>query len=67
MKPYLEKKKSQKRAGVVAQAVGPEFKPQHCKKIKYINKSNSENSTTKAVIQFRKWVKDLDNFFRHFS
>jgi hypothetical protein len=31
MKPYLEKrkKKSQKRAGGVAQGVGPEFKPQY--------------------------------------
>jgi hypothetical protein len=28
-RPYLKKKKSQKRAGGVAQGVGPEFKPQH--------------------------------------
>jgi hypothetical protein len=30
----LKKKKSQKRACEVAQGIGPEFKPQHCKKKK---------------------------------
>jgi hypothetical protein len=35
VRPYLKKKNpSQKRVGGVAQGVGPEFKPQHCKKIK---------------------------------
>jgi hypothetical protein len=34
MKPYLKKKKSQKRSGGVAQGVGPEFKPQYHKKKK---------------------------------
>jgi hypothetical protein len=29
MRPYLEKNPSQKRAGGVAQGVGPEFKPQY--------------------------------------
>jgi hypothetical protein len=31
---YLEKHRSQKRAGGVAQGVGPEFKPQYSKKKK---------------------------------
>jgi hypothetical protein len=30
-RPYLKKNPSQKRAGGVAQGVGPEFKPQHRK------------------------------------
>jgi hypothetical protein len=30
--PYLEKIHHKKRADGVAQGVGPEFKPQHCKK-----------------------------------
>jgi hypothetical protein len=34
MRPYLDKNPSQKRAGGVAQGVGPEFKPQYCKKRK---------------------------------
>jgi hypothetical protein len=34
MRPYLEKKLSQKRAGRVAEGVGPEFKPQYHKKEK---------------------------------
>jgi hypothetical protein len=34
---YLKKKKSQKRAGGVAQGTGPEFKLQHCKKRKKKN------------------------------
>jgi hypothetical protein len=33
-RPYLEKKPSQKRAGGLAQGVGPEFKPQYCQKKK---------------------------------
>jgi hypothetical protein len=32
--PYLEKHTTKKRAGGVAQGVGPEFKPQYHKKIK---------------------------------
>jgi hypothetical protein len=32
--PYLEKTHHKKRAGEVAQDIGPEFKPQHCKKKK---------------------------------
>jgi hypothetical protein len=31
-RPYLEKNSSQKRAGGLAQGVGPEFTPQYCKK-----------------------------------
>jgi hypothetical protein len=34
MRTYLKKKSSQKRAGGVAQGVGPEFKPQYSKKEK---------------------------------
>jgi hypothetical protein len=34
VRPYLEKTPSQKRAGRVAQDVGPEFKPQYCHKKK---------------------------------
>jgi hypothetical protein len=34
VRPYLKKNPSQKRAGGVAQGVGPEFKPQYCKKKK---------------------------------
>jgi hypothetical protein len=32
VRPYLEKNPSQKRAGGIAQGVGPEFKPQYLKK-----------------------------------
>jgi hypothetical protein len=34
MRPYLKKKHHKKRAGGVAQGVGPEFKPQYCIKKK---------------------------------
>jgi hypothetical protein len=34
MRPYLKKNPSLKGAGVVAQGVGPEFKPQYPKKKK---------------------------------
>jgi glutamine amidotransferase-like uncharacterized protein len=34
MRPYLEEKKSQKRAGGVVQGIGPEIEPQNCKKKK---------------------------------
>jgi hypothetical protein len=34
MRPYLEKPPHKNGAGGVAQGVGPEFKPQHCKKKK---------------------------------
>jgi hypothetical protein len=37
MRPYLEKNPSRKRAGGVAQGVGPEFKSQYCKKEKKRN------------------------------
>jgi hypothetical protein len=36
MRPYLEKKKSQERTGGVAQGIGPEIKPQYCKKKKKV-------------------------------
>jgi hypothetical protein len=32
MRPYLEKNLYKNRAGGVSQGVGPEFKPQYCKK-----------------------------------
>jgi hypothetical protein len=38
MRTYLEKNPSQKRAGRMAQGVGPEFKPQYCKKKKLVIK-----------------------------
>jgi hypothetical protein len=34
MRPYLEKPHHKKWAGGVAKGVGPEFKPQYCKKKK---------------------------------
>jgi hypothetical protein len=34
MRPYVKGNPSQKRTGGVAQSVGPEFKPQYCKKKK---------------------------------
>jgi hypothetical protein len=36
MRPYLEKTHHKKRAGGVAQSVGPEFKSQNCKKKKKV-------------------------------
>jgi hypothetical protein len=38
MRPYLEKNPSQKRAGAVAEGVGPEFKPQYHQTNKQTNK-----------------------------
>jgi hypothetical protein len=38
MRPYLEKTHHKKRAGEVAQGVGPEFKPQYYKKKDNISK-----------------------------
>jgi hypothetical protein len=37
MRPYFKKNLSQKKAGGVAQGVGPEFKPQYLKKKKRIH------------------------------
>jgi hypothetical protein len=34
VRPYFKKEPLQKRAGGVTQDVGPEFKPQYCKKTK---------------------------------
>jgi hypothetical protein len=46
MRPYLEKKAlHKKRAGGVAQGVGPEFKPQYCKR-----KKRSERINIKMLI-----------------
>jgi hypothetical protein len=41
VRPYLEKKPSQKRAGGMAQGVGPEFKPKHHKKKKKKKKTGA--------------------------
>jgi hypothetical protein len=39
------KNPSQKRAGTVAQGVGPEFKPQYCKKKKVFKNGGQESKT----------------------
>jgi hypothetical protein len=44
VRPYLKKKKSQKRAGGVAQGIHPKFKPQYCQKKNQIVKSVSINT-----------------------
>jgi hypothetical protein len=44
MKTYLEKDPSQKSAGGVAQGVGPEFKPQYCRKKKKRRKERLLNA-----------------------
>jgi hypothetical protein len=48
-RPYLEKSITQKKAGGVAQGVGPEFKPSHRKKdsedIKQYYNSKSKSKT----------------------
>jgi hypothetical protein len=43
-KPYLEKPITKKRTGVVAQGVGPEFKPQYLKKKKKKKKKEGNGS-----------------------
>jgi hypothetical protein len=49
VRPYLEKKKSQNRAGGVAQGVGPEFKPQYCqKKISLKQKKKKKRGRTRT-------------------
>jgi hypothetical protein len=45
LRPYLEKKPSQKRAGGVAQSVVPEFKPQYSKKKGKEKKKTGTGST----------------------
>jgi hypothetical protein len=44
VRPYLEKTHHKKRTGRVAQGVGPEFKPQYCKK-----KKKKPTTTTKKT------------------
>jgi hypothetical protein len=46
LRPYLEKKPSQKRAGGVAQSVVPEFKPQYSKKKKRKEKKKTGTGST---------------------
>jgi hypothetical protein len=48
VRPYLEKNPSQKRAGGVAQGVGPEFKPQYCKKKKKKSPDSKIPNTNKG-------------------
>jgi hypothetical protein len=43
LRPYLKKTLPKKNAGGVAQGVGPEFKPQHCKKKKKERKKKKKN------------------------
>jgi hypothetical protein len=45
MRLHLEKNPSQKRAGGVTQGVGPEFKPQYCKKKTKKNKKKQNPPT----------------------
>jgi hypothetical protein len=47
VRPYLEKKKITKRAGGVAQGVGPEFKPSTTKQNK--TKQNKAKQNSKAA------------------
>jgi glutamine amidotransferase-like uncharacterized protein len=47
-KPYLKKTLSPKRAGVVAQGVRSEFKPQYCKK----KKKEKKKAVSKLTCQF---------------
>jgi hypothetical protein len=48
---YLEKNQSQKRAGGVAQCVGPEFKPWYCKK-----KKKKTNQTKPHSSSPEQWI-----------
>jgi hypothetical protein len=52
-KPYLEKPITKKRTGVVAQGVGPEFKPQYLKKKKCFEDWQSANPSTEKKNVFR--------------
>jgi hypothetical protein len=45
VRPYLEKNPSQKRAGGVAQDVGPEFKPWYCQKKKKIQRERERETS----------------------
>jgi hypothetical protein len=44
----------------VAQVVGPEFKPQYCKKTKKQNKTKQKNQHRKKVIEIPISINDLD-------
>jgi hypothetical protein len=52
MRPYLENTHHKKKAGGVAQGIGPEFKPQCCKKKNKLRKSlrPSEAIEIKSVV-----------------
>jgi hypothetical protein len=52
LRPYLEKNPSQKRAVEVAQGVGPEFKPQYCKKIKKEKEREREREREREEKQY---------------
>jgi hypothetical protein len=47
MRPYLEKTLHEKKAGGIAQDVGPEFKPQYHKKKKKERKKDQQNRVQK--------------------
>jgi hypothetical protein len=59
---YLEKKKSQKRAGGVDQGEGPEFKPQYHKKKKQKRKKCSFNKYLPNTYHYY----HVDNEFQSF-
>jgi spore germination protein GerM len=48
MRPYLQKTHHKKRAGRMAQGVGPEFKSQHCQK--QTNKQTENNSAVHVQV-----------------
>jgi hypothetical protein len=53
MRPYLKKKKSQKRTGIVVQGVGPEFKPQyHKKKVRGVERGRVRSGVTMRWMEF---------------
>jgi hypothetical protein len=56
VRPYLKKTPSQKRAGGVAQGVGPEFKPQYHKKkkVKWSGKYRQEQVVAKVFAPITK-------------
>jgi hypothetical protein len=61
LRPYLEKKTSQKKdwwSGGVAQGEGPEFKPQHCKKKKTV--SDMETPGPKVAQEVKYFAPQID-------
>jgi hypothetical protein len=50
VRSYIEKPNSKKGAGGVAQGIGPEFKPQHCKKKKKCSKRRTTRMNNVIII-----------------